>query len=198
MFQNFDYKAPKLTKEEKQLKYFWIQVENWLTHRFKNSAKTEVKVITGLTRKAHVFAMSMIKNGSIITLIDKQFLNKSTKEKLVETAAREAIRIHFLTHGKTVKETDPEFKEQLDFYGLPYYDIYPEDGLDLYEYRCSDCQKIITLSRKKIPKSKKITYNPLKVTSCCKAVIKESDQKQHYDNLELQRIKNIIGDENVK
>lgn len=185
----------RLTKLEKNLKYVWEQIENWLEYRFKMPILVEVYDKTGLVRQFHHYSISRINpKGVFEVFIEAKVLREGKKDELLNVIGREACRIYLMAKNRRmITETDPEFKELVISFELPWYGTMPEEGMDMYEYRCLGCNEIITATPKKIPKSKAITYNPKKVTECCGAMIKESDEKHHYTNEELQKIQHLIS-----
>lgn len=185
----------KLPKKDKNIQYVWIQIENWLKHRFKTPIMVEVFEKPNLTKKIHKYSVTLLQKGKFNVYIDKRHLLRASKDDLLNIVGRESCRIYLMSQGINVRETTPEFKELVLSFGLPWYGVQPEEGMMLYEYRCINCNKIITVSPRKIPKSKKLTYNPLKVTECCGAMIKESDDKHHYTNKELQIIQDKLEKE---
>lgn len=180
-------KPRKLSKRDQKIQYIWQQIESWLTHRFKLPIQIEVDVKTGLLKQYKVYSLTIFQNNQFYVYIDNRHLTQATKDDLLNIVGREALKIKYLAQGVAIKETDARYKKELQDYGLPYYDIFPQDGLALWEYRCIKCDKIITLSPKKLPKSANIIYNPKKLTDCCQAMIKESDVKTQYTNEECQK-----------
>lgn len=183
----------KLSKKNKKIQYIWQQIEYWLQYRFKTPLQIEVDTQTGLTREYHIYSITTFKNNQFVVKVDNKHLMEATKDDLLNIVGREAIRIYLFTKGINAKETDAEYKKLLHDFGLPNYGVLPHEGVDFYEYRCSQCNRLMGLSVKRVPKSKGITYNPKTLSDCCGAVIKESDVKQHYSNQEAQKYYKLIN-----
>lgn len=184
-------KDRKLTAKEKKIQYVWQQIEFWLEFRFNNPILIEVDTMTSLTRKHKVYSLTTIQKGQIIVYIDNNYLLQAKTDDLLDIIGREAIRIDFFSKGINVKETDEAFIAKLKEYQLPYYSIFPQNGMDLWEYTCLGCKKIIALTVKKVPDSKEFAYNPKKLTSCCQKMIKE-EGKRHFTNKECQELHHIL------
>lgn len=182
-----------LSKKDKKIQYVWQQIEYWLEYRLHTPLQVEVVTRTGLVREHHVFSYTMIQRGQFIVVIDQKHLMDAKTDDLLNIAGREAIRISFYSRGKNINENSPEFIEQLKRYGLPWYSNLPQEGMDLYEYTCLKCQKLIALTPKKLAASKEIAFNPKKLTECCGAMIRESEGKHHYTNYELQQLRDLVG-----
>lgn len=185
----------KLNKLEENLRYVWTQIENWLNHRFKMGMQVEVIEKKRMLKEFHQYSVSRMGGAGIpLVYIDEGYLRNAKKDELVDIAGREACRIYLMMQKRMmINEVDPDFRKLVESFELPWYDSLPQDGMDMYEYRCIKCKKLITVSPKKLPASKNITYNPNITTDCCGAMIKESDDKHHYTNLELRKIKHLLN-----
>lgn len=184
-------KERKLTAKEKKVQYVWQQIEFWLEFRFNNPILIEVDVMTSLTRKHKVYSLSTIQKGQVIVYIDNSYLLTAKNDDLLDIIGREAIRIDYFSKGINIKETDAEYVAKLKEYQLPYYSVFPQDGMDLWEYTCLGCKKIIALTVKKIPDSKEFAYNPKKLTACCQKMVKE-EGKRRFTNKECQELHHIL------
>ena len=184
-------KQRKLSAKDKKIQYVWQQIEYWLEFRFSNPIQIEVEAMTSLTSKYKVYSLTVLQQGQFTVYIDNKHLLDAKNDDLLDIIGREAIRIDFFSKGINIKETDEAFKSKLKEFHLPYYSIFPHDGLDLWEYTCLGCKKIIALTVKKVPDSKEFAYNPKKLTACCQKMIKE-EGKRRFTNKECQELQGIL------
>lgn len=185
-------KQSKLSAKDKKLQYIWQQIEYWLEYRFNKPIKIEVDTMTSLTSKYKVYSLTVMKQGEFTVYVDNKHLLDAKNDDLLDIIGREAIRINFFSQGINIKETDEAYIAKLKEYHLPYYGIFPHDGMDLWEYTCLGCKRIIALTTKKIPDSKEFAYNPKKLTACCQKMIKE-EGKRRFTNKECQSLQQIIS-----
>ena len=179
------------------VKYIWLQTERFVKAYYNKDVQLEVWEQKRLLRDFHVYSKIEMKEGTLNLYVDELTLAEGKKDDLFDIAGRAGVWIGILLNtGKPVKETDPTFINELKAYGLPYYDVYPQDGALLHTYRCLKCRKIMALTTKKIPDSKKFAYNPNLRTECCKAMIEYRDI-QHYTNGQLQKFKSLINKQNT-
>lgn len=197
----------KLSKTDEAVKYIWEQAENWLHYRFnkKNLHIHDIQEQTGIAKKYNKYSFVIPKREpdpnhrglmrtNFYLIIDKRYLLDAKKEQLVEIAGRSAVEILFMVSGKKFKDNDKETMKVLYQYGLPIYGNFPHQGLTLHQYSCSECDSIITLQERKIPKSRDIAYNPKKLSSCCNAIIKY-DGRVEFTNEECQKLEKYIQSE---
>lgn len=179
-------------KVDNNIKYIWVQIENWLKHKYGKPIQVEVYSSKELI-KEHKYAKTVLEKGKPPKIyIDYHLLRKGNRKELLYAGCREAVRIGLLAHGYKINELSPEFRGELKKHGLPDYGGLPETGLSLHTYSCSDCGTIYSLKQNKMPKSKTIAYNREVLTKCCEAIIKE-DGKVLYSNEELQKYKHLLG-----
>lgn len=186
----------KLTAKDKKLQYIWQQIEYWLQFRFNNPIQVEVSTYTGLTRNQHVYSLTVIREGKYYVYVDNKYLIDAKTDDLLDIIGREAIKVDLFSKGINAKETDAVYVSKLKEFKLPYYGIFPQEGMDLWEYNCLGCKKNIAITTKRIPESKGFAYNPKKLTSCCKKMIKE-EGKRRFTNAECQKIHGILTNNGV-
>lgn len=187
------------------VKYVWEQTELWLEHRFKRPDLyiTDVQEQTGVARKANKYSFIIPKRERVpnqgrlmrvnfYLVIDKRYLLDSNKEQHLEMAGRAAAEVLFMSKGQKFDDRDEVTANFLRQYGLPVYGGFPQQGLELHQYTCSECNNIIALTRRKIPKSKDIAYDPKKLSGCCNAIIKY-DGKVEFTNEECQKYSKFIN-----
>lgn len=197
----------KLTKTEKAVKYVWEQTELWLEHRFKRPDLyiTDIQEQTGVAKKTNKYSFIIPKRERVegqrglmqtnfYLVIDKRYLLDVNKEQMLEIAGRAAAEVFFIARGQKFDDRDEFTANFLANYDLPVYGEFPQQGLEIHQYTCSSCGNIIALTRKKIPKSRDIAYDPKKLSECCSAIIKY-DGKVHYSNEEAQKFKKFINKE---
>lgn len=193
----------KLNKTEVKVKYIWEQTEKWLKHRFNlNTHINNVIEQTGVARKYNKYAFIVptkepdpnrrgLQRTVFNLVIDKRYMLDANKEQQLEIAGRAALEVMFMLNNKKFSDRDIETQKALYQYGLPRYGNFPHQGLTLHQYSCSECDQIITLRERKIPKSKDIAYNPNMLSSCCDAIIKY-DGRVEYTNEECQKLARFI------
>lgn len=200
----------KLNKTESAVKYVWEQAELWLEHRFKRPDLyiSDIQEQTGVARKTNKYSFIIPKRervpnqGSLMQtnyylVIDKRYLLDANKEQRLEIAGRAAAEVLFMARGQRFDDRDELTEKFLQQYALPTYGEFPQQGLELHQYTCSQCDNVIALTRRKIPKSRDIAYDPKKLSACCDAIIKY-DGKVEYSNEECQQFKQFINKERGK
>ncbi len=180
-------------KVQDNIKYIWLQTERFVKNYYHKDIQIEVWEEKRLLAKQHVYSRIAVVEGKINLYVDDNTLAEGKKDDLFDIAGRAGIWIGILLNtNKPVTETDPVYKNELKVYGMPYYDVFPQDGLQLHTYRCLKCKKTVALTMKKVPDSKKFAYNPNLRTDCCRAMI-EYREKQHYTNEQLQKLKSFLN-----
>lgn len=180
-------------KVQDNIKYIWLQTERFVKNYYHKDIQIEVWEEKRLLAKQHVYSRIAVVEGKINLYVDDNTLAEGKKDDLFDIAGRAGIWIGILLNtNKPVTETDSVYKNELKVYGMPYYDVFPQDGLQLHTYRCLKCKKTVALTMTKVPDSKKFAYNPNLRTDCCRAMI-EYREKQHYTNEQLQKLKSFLN-----
>lgn len=179
-------------KLDNNIKYAWLQIENWISHYYGKKIQVEVIEDKQLFRENKYAKTVFVQGKPPEVHIDYKLLLKGNKEKILYAACREAVRIGLLANGIKATDVSPEFRSELKKHGLPDYGGFPETGVDLYTYDCLKCGKVYALTPRKIPDSKSPAYKPNITTNCCQAMIHDSG-KIFYTNLELQKMGNVLG-----
>lgn len=200
----------KLNKTERAVKYVWEQTELWLEHRFNRPDLfiSDIQEQTGVARKTNKYSFIIPKRERVpnqgrlmqtnfYLVIDKRYLIDSNKEQRLEMAGRAAAEVLFMARGHKFDDREESTANFLRQYSLPVYGEFPQQGLELHQYTCSECDNLIALTERKIPKSRDIAYDPKKLSGCCSAIIKY-DGKVEFTNEECHQYKQFINKERGK
>lgn len=176
-------------KIDKRLVYVEEQMELFLWKNYRYKVKFHVQVSKMLTKKGKYSETTFPSdiNRSIEVEFEYGLMAKGSKQKMLETAFKEATRIGCYRLGKQYRDGRVEFDKELRRHGLPVYGGVSEMGKMLHGYECSKCSKVWALKVKKLSKTKdpeQLGYR----TVCCKELFRYSGVK-HYDNETLQKIK---------
>lgn len=178
----------KQQRVEKNLLYIREQLSRFLYKKYKLKLDYKLYGNKELKKERRYSKITFPSNKSDTVEIDVDYetVLKGNRQKLMDIAFRNAIRLGQWQTGKPYKEGHPVLDELMKKNGLKVYGQVCEMGMDLHTYQCSSCKKIYMLQVKKLPPSK----NPVErgyVTNCCKQPF-EYTGVNYYDNEELQKI----------
>lgn len=184
--------SKKDEKVQKNLLYVRKQMEEFLRHNYILGNRDVFslyynKQIKKESRYSKVKLPSDARKGKAEVDIDYETLLKGHKKDLVDIAFRCAVQIGQYYTGQPFEENQEAVKRLYSKHGVVDYNGLPEMGLDLHEYRCSECNKVWILQKKKLPKRKDPVQLGYK-TGCCHAEFKYEGIK-YYDNDKLQKVK---------
>lgn len=180
-------------KIDKQLAYMRKQINLFLWQHYKVKVDFKLYANKELTKK-RLYSETLFhedRSKPIEVDIEYTILIKGKKQKILETAFREATRIGCYKLGRPYKNGASDFERELKKHGLPNYGGVSEMGKELHSYECSKCKQIWALKDKKMPKGKdpeQLGY----LTGCCKEPFKYGGKK-FYSNEVLQRIKRNLS-----
>lgn len=190
--------AQTLTKDE-NLRYIWIQIENWLKTYYNAPIQVIVRESKELYSEKRYAKTVFSKESVPIVYIDNRLLLKGTKKELLFAGCREAVRIGLAYNKKPFGELDNEFRAELKKHSLPDYGGFSETGDYMFTYRCSSCKQPYILRKKPLSKKEQemLCYKDSVRTKCCGGLI-ENALKVFYTNEELQtQYKKLSGNWSV-
>lgn len=183
----------KREKVEKNLLYIKEQMKLFIWENFKDKPVIIIYANKELTKKRKYGKTTFGKSVHEPIEVDIEYtlLVNGKKQKMLETAFREALRIGLMRSKRPYQDGNPRFENELRKHNLPSYGGVAEMGAELHVYECSGCKKVWALKEKKLPKSKDPEHLGY-VTECCKTPFRYGGKK-NYDNDTLQRVKQNYG-----
>lgn len=155
----------KRKKVENNLIYANEQVNRFIRYQYGIKYSIEVVGHKRLEKKG-LYSTTVFSKGKPVEIILSYHLLIKSREKVLEAAIREAIKVCLWYRRKPYTETSKEYITELRRFNLPIYGNVNQTGKELHTYQCGSCKKIYMLRERKLSRTQDPSQRNI-LTPCC-------------------------------